>query len=85
MRADLSKAKSKLQATEALDGAVDTVTSPEKVRDVAMPLRDKTDSLVSSAKAKVDKIQSELTTTEAKLATYQSAQNAVDTIADAVD
>ena len=43
LKADLSKAKSELSGAEAIDHAVDTVTNPDAVKDVAMPLRDKTD------------------------------------------
>ena len=80
LKAELSKAKTELQGAEALDGAVDTVTSPEKIQVVAQPLRDRTDSMVAAAKAKVARIQAELTTAEARLNTYSAAKDAIDSL-----
>lgn len=82
LKAQLSKASSELQGAELLDGAVDTVTSPDMIKGPAAPLRDKTDSLVASARAKVDDLQARLTTAEARLATYESARNAIDSLTD---
>ncbi len=82
LKSELSKANTELQGAQAVDDVVDKVTGPDVVRDATAPVRDKTNSLVSTAQAKVDKIQSDLTTTEAKLSTYQKAQGAIDAITD---
>ncbi len=81
LKAELSQAKNELKGASALDDAVDTVTNPEKIREVAQPLRDKTDSLVATSQAKVDKIQADLTTAAAKLSAYETAQGAIDAVA----
>ncbi|MEI6621459.1 MAG: hypothetical protein WCP28_06100 [Actinomycetes bacterium] len=85
LTAQLSKAKAELSGAQAIDQAVDTVTSPDKIKGVAQPVRDKTDSLVASATAKVAKIQAELTTVQAKLNMYQKAQDVVDYVTEGDD
>lgn len=82
LKADLSGAQAELSAAQATDSVVDKVTSPEFLQDVSQPLRDKSDASVAAAKSRVAQVQSDLSIAETKLAAYQAAQSAIDSVVD---